>query len=591
MAKAIYKGSLAFFNLTSCLRRTKSGIPNDPMTSTRSHNALAIATVTAMSVAAIAAGGEPFVFRDVVGDVGLREPLRGMMGHAAAWGDVNGDGWIDLFVGTFADRPAEEYVAGGAAGAVPNQLLLNHDGRFVRSDQPALAWKGRASGSVFADFDNDGGLDLYVSNNGRLGHQNRLYRNRGGGRFEDVTERSGAPLERPETSRSATVLDFDGDGLLDLLVLGTVNRDKTLLFRNRGGMKFEITDAIPADATGLGLACADITGNGWPDVLIGGPNRLFVNLGDGRFREAPEAGLQVPFTREDDASSCGVPFGDIDRDGDPDLLIGAHHKRPWSEPNPIRLFLNLGSTPDRVRFREVTREAGIANYPMKVPHVEIRDFNNDGWPDLYTAVVTFKGGRTHPAIYKNLGELRGGVPQFAETAFVHRPEFPTDDDYHPGMKSGEFYDRLVAARKVAYFAAAPSGDFDNDGRLDLFLGSWWPKLPSLLLRNETPSGNYLDVIVVGKGRVNRMGIGTTVRAYRSGRAGDPAALLAAEEIATAYGFCSAQPGVAHLGLASETACDLVVTLPHGAGTIRRPNIQANQSVSVSVGAPARDAEQ
>jgi hypothetical protein len=527
------------------------------------------------------AADPPFVFRDVAKEAGLRDPLRGMMGHAAAWGDVDGDGWIDLFVGTFADRPAELYRAGGAEGPVPNQLLLNRKGRFQPSNQKALAWLGRASGSVFADFDNDGRLDLYVANNGRLGKDNLLYHNRGDGRFENVTSRAGAPLHLPETARSAAVLDFDGDGLLDLLVLSTVGKGKTQLFRNRGGMKFEVSGAIPGDATGLGLAVGDLTGNGWPDVMIGGPNRLFVNRG-GTFREAGEVGLKTTFTREDDSPSCGVAFGDFDRDGRPDVLIGSHHKAPWKKPNAIRLYRNLGSTPQRVRLEEVTAKVGIVKYPMKVPHVEIRDFDNDGWPDLYTAVVTMRGGKIYPAIYRNRGATKGALPTFEETAFVHRRDFPGPDDV-PETRSQVFYEKLVANRKVMYFAPGPSGDFDNDGRLDLFLPSWWPRFPSLLLKNETPSGHYLDVSVVGPKGVNRMGIGAMVRAYKTGHAGQADALLASEEIATGYGFCSGQPAVAHLGLGKATTCDLVVTLPHGKGRITRRNVKVDQHLTIDEG--------
>lgn len=530
----------------------------------------------------------PFVFRDVTREAGLIEPLKGMMGHGAAWGDVDGDGQIDLFVGTFADRPAKAYEEGGAKGPVPNALLLGRKGKFEASKEESIAKFGRVSGVALADLDNDGLPDLYVTNNGGKGKEkatpagNLLYHNRGKGKFDLVTDKAGAALNTPEIARSVAVLDFDGDGLLDLFVLAT--KGDSILFRNVGGMKFERSKALPDGIVGLGVAVGDLTGDGWPSLFVGGPNRLFVAQGDGKFREAKELKLDWGFRAEDDAPSCGVAFGDFDRNGKLDLLIGSHTKQPCAKPVPIRLFRNLGCTKDKAAFEEVTEKVGLGKIPMRSPHVEMRDFDNDGWPDLYASIVVHKDGKHYPAVWKNQGvKKEGELPRFVETAFVHRPDFPTKEDYSPKMKTAEFYDALIKNGRVTYYAPGPSGDYDNDGRLDLFLPNWWPTRPSLLLRNETPSGNYLAVEVVGKKQINRMGLGCVVRAYAAGEAGKKgAAFVSSEQIATGYGYASAQPAVAHLGLGKRESCDVVVTLPYGKGEVVKKGVKANQKLRIEV---------
>src|SRR3990167_8302098 len=105
-------------------------------------------------------------FTDITLQAGLRGPLDGMMAHAAVWGDVDGDGDVDLYVGGFDDRPDEEYRP--ARGPVPNRLFRNlSDGRFEQIVSPAVELYGRTSDAVFVDLDNDGMLDLYVANNTR----------------------------------------------------------------------------------------------------------------------------------------------------------------------------------------------------------------------------------------------------------------------------------------------------------------------------------------------------------------------------------------------------------------------------------------
>ena len=129
-------------------------------------------------------------------------------------------------------------------------------------------------------------------------------------------------------------------------------------------------------------------------------------------------------------------------------------------------------------------------------------------------------------------------------------------------------------------AAAPSCDFDRDGRLDLFLANWWVESPSLLLRNETPGGHWLDVRVEGKDGVNRMGVGSRVNLYAPGKVGEASALLGSREISIGYGFCSGQEAVAHFGLGKQDAVDLEVILPHGKGKVVQKNVKANQRVTL-----------
>jgi hypothetical protein len=102
----------------------------------------------------------------------------------------------------------------------------------------------------------------------------------------------------------------------------------------------------------------------------------------------------------------------------------------------------------------------------------------------------------------------------------------------------------------------------------------------LLLKNETPGGNWLQVAVVGNNGVNRQGIGAVVRIYPAGKHGQSDALLGVKEVACGYGYASGQEAIAHLGLSTIDACDVEVTLPHGKGRIEQRGVKANQRITV-----------
>lgn len=192
-------------------------------------------------VSALQAGGfarekertSPFRFADVTAESGLDHAFRGAFNHAIAWGDFDGDGRPDLFLGNFADRSPRL----GMKHAPGNMLLRQTaGGRFERHAAPPIEIAGRCSGAVFADLDNDGRLDLIVTSNttskpGKDDYRtaakaqgSKLYRNDGNGKFVDVSAASGACPASLIRCRDIGVFDYDGDGLLDLLILQDKDR-------------------------------------------------------------------------------------------------------------------------------------------------------------------------------------------------------------------------------------------------------------------------------------------------------------------------------------------------------------------------------
>lgn len=547
-----------------------------------------IASAAAIASTAVRSEEPDFRFRDVAEETGVAETLESFRVHGAAWGDANGDGRLDLYVGTFAEK------SGGT-----NRLLLATGEGFEVSDQAPLALFSRTTGVVFADLDNDGDLDLYV---GSMPKEKSdvpdrpvvgctLFENEGSGRFVDVSKNDGACPER-FGARSVAVLDFDGDGLLDLAVgeepttgyNGSPTRSSRV-FRNLGDLRFEDVSreiGVPENVAGRGVAAGDLNGDGWPDLFFAssdGGNVLLLNDGKGAFREPP--GARETFEWKDsggDDMVCGVCFGDVNGDGLLDVALGQHYDHPWASPVANRLYLNRGVEKGSPRFEDVTDRAGLVPLPLKAPHVEFQDFDNDGRLDLYGSLVLFDGSTPHPAIFKNVG-VDDGIPKF-RTGALSVNDFPTAED-RSIRGSGPFFAKLIRERKAIYASAAPTGDYDGDGRIDLFLGSWWPERRSMLLKNETPGGNWLDVAVQDVPGVNAMGIGARIAVYEAGRAGEREAFVGCREIAVGFGYGSGQQAIAHFGLGDRSVVDLVIALPHGKGEIVRENVDANRRLIVS----------
>jgi hypothetical protein len=483
---------------------------------------------------------------------GLIDPLIGMKGHAAAWGDVNDDGLPDLVVGTFGNAREEIYLERGATGPSPDRLLIG-SGEAFTVDPSFPGGIGRTSGAVFADLDNDGDDDLVLSRNAvadQPGDATTVYENTG-----DSWEAADSGIDPALGGRSIGVLDVDGDGLLDLLIVVDRYRGgESRVYRNGGDLRFEDMTAqwgLDGAVDGLGVATGDVDGDRLTDVFIAGSNRWFLGSGDGLV-EVEDDGIDLweTFGAEDDVA--GAAMADVNRDGRLDLVVGQHYNSTASRGTeiPVRLYLNQTESAGSPSFVDVTEEAGLIALPTKAPHVELVDFDNDGWVDLLTTASAADGST--PAIFRNTG-VTDGIPSF------QAPE---------GLGS------------LQYWVAGPAADYDRDGRVDVFLVEWEPSLPSLLLHNQSASGHWIEVSV---GAELGGGVGTRVEVYEAGAAGDPDRLLGAREIVASLGYSAGVERIAHFGLGEADSVDLVITPPMPADPITLSGVAVDQHLRVPSG--------
>jgi len=520
------------------------------------------------------AAEEPFVFEDVSATAGIAAHLEGntrcrawRYAHGAGWGDVNGDGRPDLYVGAFAARPWYQ----GPDAPLPNALLINGPRGFTLDDDQTIRFAprdARCSGVLFVDLDNDGDLDLVVANHVLRpdNEGSRLFANDGNGRFRDVTPADSCwPARRGV--RNVSALDLNSDGLLDLIIAdntygGRANAENRLyVLKNRG--RFRFTDGaaefgFPQTQTnGLGLAVGDVNEDGVADIFVAGCNRLFVSGIGGRYHESHPGRFAIPPADVQEGHHCGAAFGDVNGDGLLDLVTAEH-----GVPARLHLFLNRGIQRGEPDLAEMTGSAGIGDLfprgtrekPIKCAHVALLDMDNDGRRDIVLSVIYRDDrGRVQPVVLRNLTPLRG-KPKFSRPPYEHM---------------------------VGYYASAPTTDFDGDGRIDIFLASWFEHLPTYLFRNATDAGNWLIVRVDGRERnLNSMGIGAVVRVYAAGCLGEAEHLLGRHDIAIGTGYASGDEAMAHFGLGEAEQCDLEVRW----GTQRsyRAKVAANQRVTITL---------
>lgn len=465
--------------------------------------------------------------------------IETMTGGIAAL-DYDGDGNIDLFTVNGGRQPSLEK----QGPEWWNRLYRGRgDGRFEDVTQRAgLSGKGYAMGAAAGDYDNDGRPDIFVA----CVRGNQLFRNRGDGTFEEVTARSGIAQPVPVWSVAGGWFDFNADGHLDLFVVNYVRWDPA-------------TEPF----------CGDQVSRRYraychPKEYQPQPNQLFRNNGDGTFTDV-SAGSGVSGHA---GKGMGVAFADYDADGRIDVFV-------TNDATPNFLFHNEGGG----RFREVAAEAGIAlnddGRATSSMGADFRDVDNDGRPDLF---ITALANETFP-FYRNLGK---GV--FADRTYPARIGAATlplsgwgagiydfDNDGRKDLFAAtgdvqdntELYSSRASRQRCILLLATPNGqftsrpvteaalhrgaafaDFDNDGRVDV----------AVTRLNETP------LVLMNRMDEGRHWLGFRLKGTRSNRAGAGALIHIKAEggpdqwnaASTSVGYSSASAPVVHFGLGTAS---------------------------------------
>ncbi|MDZ7378829.1 MAG: CRTAC1 family protein [candidate division KSB1 bacterium] len=495
----------------------------------------------------------------------------------AAVGDCDGDGWPDIYL----------------ASQLEHALYRNRgDGTFEDlTEQSNLAFLAQQDffngrGAAFGDIDNDGDLDLYVTGYAQARHW--LFINDGTCRFAEEAEQRGVRVDSVALGRSASFGDYNLDGYLDLFVTEVwaptfaprIEPPVSHLFRNRGAPAPGYFDDVTI-AAGLRLdhvfgtqpgifpftpRFVDFDRDGLPDLAIAsdfGQSRLYWNLGDGRFADGTaSAGVGT------DEYGMGAVTADFDGDGWLDWFVSSIYLGYGERGTGNRLYRYAGGR----TFEDITDFAQVRN-GMWGWGVAALDYDNDGDQDLALANGIFPGDAEQYA-EREFGSIDLS-PFFVDRARFWRNR--GDGRFDEVAAEVGFFDRGAGQGLVAF-------DYDSDGDLDLLL-THDHAVPPLLFRNEGGNSKpWLQVALRGV-ESNRYGIGAFVTVVPA--SGKP---QVQEVSASSTYFAQNGDAVLHFGLGDATRVDfLEIRWP--SGTIQRwRQIDANQRITVVEPASCRVAE-
>jgi hypothetical protein len=525
----------------------------------------------------------PVTFSNVAAQAGINfkhqngaSPQKFMpetMGGGSLIFDYDGDGWQDVLLingGSFVDTRV--------AAAARHALYRNNgNGTFTdKSANSGIGVAGYAMGVCSADYDNDGWPDVYVT--GVV--SNRLYRNNGSGGFVDVTAKAGAGGTGLWSS-SCAFGDIENDGDVDLFVTNYVDFSVTnnkycaaagdirvychpnvynslpnILYRNNGDGTFaDITreaGVYRTDGNGLGVVFGDYDEDGWTDIYVANdsvPNFLFHNKGKGIFEEVGFwAGVALGGEGRP-LAGMGTDMADIDSDGLLDIIVTNLDRETHS------LFKNLG----KGLFTNVTFESGVgeATLPFVGFGAAFVDYDNDSDNDL----VVVNGDITD-----NVARIRDNTSYEQRNLLLDNNGAGKFRDVGPRSGPG------FALKKVSRGLSA--GDLDNDGDVDLIVANNGQTVD--VLRNDGGNRNNALLIRTVGSKSNRDGIGARLKLTVNGRT-----LMRHVKAGSSY---QAQNDLrVDFGMGSARMADKLEVLWPGGEITTLEQIEANQILTVTEG--------
>ena len=505
------------------------------------------------------------------------------MGSGAAWGDYDNDGWLDLFVANMAGPltlSPEEVEASPAHSVLYRN---NGDGTFTEvSAQAGVDYRGWAMAAAWGDYNGDGWLDLFVTTYG----ENVFYENNGDGTFTDKTRETGLGGVNGFWA-GASWSDFDRDGDLDLYVCGYVKYvpgihgatlqydvevpasinpsafepERNLLYQNNGDGTFSeiAVRAGVADPKGrsLSAAWADFDEDGWPDLYVANDisdNVLFRNLGNGLFEDISHAAWVADYR-----GAMGIAVGDWDGDTDMDMFIThwiAQENALYS--NRLREFSGRDGNGPALRFMDEADRFGLGQSALDYIGwgTSFFDYDNDGRLDLFVV-----NGSTF-----QLDAEPWRLEPMRDMLLWNRG--PQDGFYDVSVVSGEVFRQKHVGRGAAF------ADYDNDGDVDVVVVNNGG--PAQLLRNEGGNRNaWLKVQLQGT-ESNRFAVGARLRVTVGGQ-------VQVRQVGSQSSYLSQNSLIVHFGLGAATSVDtLEVVWPSGKRETL-VNVRVNQTLRLVEG--------